>query len=451
MAAKAEHSGGSYARRQLPVVGLVQSSVWAKQVARYVLWAVVLITIALLFLPWQQTSRASGRVVAFVPQQRLQDVTAQAEGVIGRIAPGLVEGSVVKAGDFVMLIEPQAAGLKEQMQLQFSQIESKLDFAAAKVKALQEQKKAYEEARDFAVLAADQIVLAARNKLAAKQQELAAYQAKERQAKLDYDRQAKLVAEGIRADRDFEKIRAEYETAFALLAAAEKEVEAAKNEVAGKESEREQKRLEAQTKVDYAEALLQEASAQVATYRKEQLDLQIKFDELTGRTEIRAPQDGTIFRLPVFVQGQQIKKGDPLFTIVPDTTQHAVELLMSGNDLPLVQVGAEVRLQFEGWPAVQFVGWPSIAIGSFGGEVAAIDATDDGNGQFRVLVRPVADQPEWPSGVHLRQGVRANGWVMLGQVPLWFELWRQLNGFPPNISKGLEDSEKPTKVPQIKD
>jgi len=134
---------------------------------------------------------------------------------------------------------------------------------------------------------------------------------------------------------------------------------------------------------------------------------------------------------------------------VPYTDQDAVELFMAGNDLPLVEVGAEVRLQFEGWPAVQFVGWPSIAIGSFGGVVAAIDATDDGQGQFRILVRPAPDQPAWPSGRHLRQGLRANGWVMLGQVPLWFELWRQLNGFPPATFKDPNE-DKPTKVPRIK-
>jgi multidrug resistance efflux pump len=258
-----------------------------------------------------------------------------------------------------------------------------------------------------------------------------------------------LVAEGIKSPRDFEKVRAEYQTAQALLLAADKDVAAAANEVVAKEKEREQKLLEAEAKVDSAQATWQKARGEAATVEKELLDLEIKRSELLDRNEIRAPQSGTILRLPVFEQGQQIKKGDELFTIVPDTDQHAVELYMSGNDLPLVQVGAEVRLQFEGWPAVQFVGWPSIAIGSFGGVVAAIDATDDGQGQFRVVVRPTEEEP-WPDGIYLRQGVRANGWVMLGRVPLWFELWRQLNGFPPASSKGPDSEEKPTKVPRIK-
>ncbi len=442
--------GGTLARNRskpLPVLNLVQSSVWAKRLAKTLWWCMLLAVAALVWLPWQQTSRTSGRVVAFVPQQRQQTVTAQAEGVVGRIAPGLVEGSVVKAGDFIMAIEPLAAGLKQQLESQVQQLKNKLEFANKTTGAFEEQKRAYESARDFAVEAADQLVLAAQNKYAAKEQELAAYQAKERQTKLDFDRQSKLVEEGIRANRDFEKIRAEYETAVALRQSVEKDLEAAGNEVTAKQKEREQKRLEAQSKVDYAEATLQKAGGEAATVEKEMLDLQIKLSEL-DRMEVTAPQDGTIFRLPIFEQGQQIKKGDELFTIVPDTTDHAVELFMSGNDLPLVQIGAEVRLQFEGWPAVQFVGWPSVAIGSFGGVVSAIDATDDGQGQFRVLVRPTAEEP-WPAGIYLRQGVRANGWVMLGQVPLWFELWRQLNGFPPTISENPKEA-KPVKVPKIK-
>jgi hypothetical protein len=109
-----------------------------------------------------------------------------------------------------------------------------------------------------------------------------------------------------------------------------------------------------------------------------------------------------------------------------------------------------VRLQFEGWPAVQFAGWPSVAVGTFGGEVAAIDPSDDGKGYFRVQVRP-EDESEWPTERYLRQGVRANGWVMLSRVRLGYEIWRQLNGFPPAIAaepgKAADDKDDKTKVP----
>jgi hypothetical protein len=35
--------------------------------------------------------------------------------------------------------------------------------------------------------------------------------------------------------------------------------------------------------------------------------------------------------------------------------------------------------------------------------------------------------------VQLRQGSGVLGWTMLDDVPIWFELWRQLNGFPPSL------------------
>jgi hypothetical protein len=127
-----------------------------------------------------------------------------------------------------------------------------------------------------------------------------------------------------------------------------------------------------------------------------------------------------------------VKAGEPLLTLVPDTTERAVELWVDGNDLPLLAEGRPVRLQFEGWPAVQFTGWPSVAVGTFGGTVALIDSADDGAGRFRIVVRPDEREP-WPTSAYLRQGVRVNGWVLLDQVKLGYELWRRFNGFPPAV------------------
>jgi len=116
---------------------------------------------------------------------------------------------------------------------------------------------------------------------------------------------------------------------------------------------------------------------------------------------------------------------------VPDTRERAVELWVDGNDAPLVTHGRKVRLQFEGYPAVQFSGWPEVAVGTFGGVVSLLDATDNGEGKFRMLVLPDDEDQPWPDQRFLRQGVRANGWVLLNQVRLGYEFWRIFNGFPP--------------------
>jgi len=124
--------------------------------------------------------------------------------------------------------------------------------------------------------------------------------------------------------------------------------------------------------------------------------------------------------------------------LVPETSRQVVEMWVNGNDMPLLSLGDKVRMQFEGWPAIQFVGWPSVAVGTFGGEISLIDATDDGTGRFRVLVAPDPNDEAWPSTRFLRQGVRANGWVLLRQVPLGFEMWRRFNGFPPTTTMSGE-------------
>ncbi len=146
---------------------------------------------------------------------------------------------------------------------------------------------------------------------------------------------------------------------------------------------------------------------------------------------IKAPTDGTILRVVGRLGGEQVSRGEVLAVLVPQTEDRAVELHVDGNDAALIKAGSPVRLQFEGWPAVQFSGWPSVAVGTFGGRVAFVDASDDGRGDFRIVVVPDADDSPWPAASYLRQGVLAKGWVLLNRVSLGFEVWRQFNGFPP--------------------
>ena len=147
---------------------------------------------------------------------------------------------------------------------------------------------------------------------------------------------------------------------------------------------------------------------------------------------LKAQTSGVIYKRLSGQESVVVNAGDALAQIIPNTQSRAVELWIDGNDIPFVRVNQKVRLQFEGWPAIQFRGWPEIAVGTFGGIVSFIDPTDNGQGLFRAVIVP--NEP-WPDSSYLRQGVRVHGWVQLGQVPLWYELWRQFNGFPPESRK----------------
>jgi len=233
------------------------------------------------------------------------------------------------------------------------------------------------------------------------------------------------------------------------------------NGVEGKKNEGEAKRQEWQAKINKVLSQLEKARAEVVqaeininkseeeVYRLRSKLLDQERKVAAQRTQdVVAPRNGYVMNLAVVDNSSIVKPGDQLCRIVPRTEKIAVQMWVSGNDAPLIAPGRKVRLQFEGWPAVQFSGWPSVAVGTFGGEVAFVDPTDNGLGRFRVVIVPDEQDTPWPEQPYLRQGVRANGWALLDQVPLWYEAWRRMNGFPPAL-KSKQAAETP-KTPKIK-
>lgn len=434
-------------KKRTATIHLVQSSRFARRLAKLLLVGLFVSVIAMAFLPWQQTSRGTGAVVAYSPQERPQTVKSPSEGMVKRIAAGLVDGSKVKKGDFLVEIQPYAAGMVSQLNRQLGELNTKLQTASVKAEAYGLNEAGFAEARDIAVSAAQEMVEAAQAKLESKQELVAGYEAKSLQARLNFERQQFLFEKGLKPEKEIEKLKKEWDVCKADLESVKDSVVSLQKELAAKKNELNEKRVVGQTKVDYARAMQQDALGNAATTRKEIGDLKIKLQEL-DRLVIPAPRDGTVFRLNVNERGDAIKKGDPILTIVPEITQKAVELFVKGNDMPLIQVGQEVRLQFEGWPAVQFAGWPSVAVGTFSGSVSNVDATDNGKGEFRILILPNEAEQEWPSDRYLRQGVRVNGWVMLRRVSLGYEIWRQLNGFPVIVSE-KEPKQGGSKVPKL--
>jgi len=157
---------------------------------------------------------------------------------------------------------------------------------------------------------------------------------------------------------------------------------------------------------------------------------------------VRAPQAGYVVRTLKAGIGETIKEGESIATLQPDAPVLAAEVYVRAMDVPLIQRGRTVRLQFDGWPAVQFSGWPSVAVGTFGGTVTVIDVVSSTNGKYRLLVRPKLDRANndgaWPAQLRLGSGVY--GWVILDSVPVWYEIWRQLNGFPPSLQAAPDEA-----------
>jgi membrane fusion protein, adhesin transport system len=397
--------------------------------------------LALFLVPWQQSVSGEGRVVAFAPMERQQEVDAPIEG---RVTKWYVrEGSRVKPGDLLLELTDNDPAILERLRQERDSVAKRRDQTLARAQSIAARQRALEQSKTAGIRAAENRVKMAKERVKAAQQAQEAAAAAMETSKLNLDRQQKLVDQGLTSQRNLElaqlelvRMATENERALATL-------QAALGEDAALQADRFKVEADVMASIDDAHAQEAAALAEEANTAAELSRIEVRLAR-QSTMELRAPVDGTVFRVTAGQGNQFVKTGEPLLTIVPDTTDRAVEIWVDGNDMPLLAEGRHVRLQFEGWPAVQFTGWPSVAVGTFGGRVALIDSTDDGAGRFRILVKPEADE-DWPTGVYLRQGVRVNGWVLLQQVKLGYELWRRFNGFPPSVAPkepGKEDKEK---------
>ncbi len=392
---------------------------------------VVATLVALVVVPWQQTVTGAGRVVAYDPFDRIQSLAAP---VSGRVRTAWVaEGSRVREGDRILEIVDNDPSILRRLQDQRDALLAQMHATEEKIGVLEAQVEALLEAQRLAVEAAGSQVEVAVASVESARHGLEATHASHQQARLNFERQRELARDGLTSALEAEIAERVFKEAQARVKQAQQALEAAQNEERAKRADLGRIRTEAGARVESARASKQSAAVELSSQRERLTALDVRIAQQTTQL-ITAPRDGTIFRLFASPGAELVRAGDPLVQLIPDTTSRAVELWVDGNDVPLIREQREVRLQFEGWPAVQFSGWPSVAVGTFGGRVALVDPTDDGRGRFRILIVPnVGDEP-WPDARTLRQGTRVNGFVLLDRVSLGYELWRQLNGFPPTVA-----------------
>jgi RND family efflux transporter MFP subunit len=193
------------------------------------------------------------------------------------------------------------------------------------------------------------------------------------------------------------------------------------------------KGLAARREFEQARIRVEELRSRVAEAAAELTRADVKLSRQSVQI-VRAPRNGVILRVFAGDTATFVDAGEVVATFVPDDVERAVELYVDGRDVALITPGAKVRLQFEGWPVIQFSGWPSVAVGTFGGEVVAVDPSANASGRFRVLVvEDMDDEHPWPNERYVRFGAKARGWVLLNTVSVGYEIWRQLNNFPPEF------------------
>ncbi|MCW7474082.1 HlyD family secretion protein [Leptospira levettii] len=417
-------------RKNLPSYRLVQTALPAQSLA-YILTVIFFLSVLiLLYVPWQQTTMGFGRVVAYAPLDRQQVIESP---ISGRVVKWHVhEGTRVKKGDPIIDISDNDPNFITRIREERNALLQRLEAARSREDNIRSRILSLRSSKGSAVSAADSRMMMARDRVRASEQAVDAAKAALKTANLNLDRQKQLWEKGLTSKRTLELAELDHTNAETGLDRARATYDAAVKEERALNSDTGKVQQDAEASINDAKASLASAQSEVARVLEElpKLDARLSRQE---NQEVFAPRDGTIMRILVNPDTQQVKEGDGVAILVPDAEDKAVELFISGNDIPLVGEGRKVRLQFQGYPVFQISGWPETAVGTFGGVVKLVDITDNGSGNFRVLVIPDNEDRQWPSSRYLRQGVRAKGWIFLNRVSVGYELWRRFNDFPPNL------------------
>ncbi len=398
--------------------------------------AFAIVGVIILFLPWTQNVSGNGYITTLTPDQRPQTIQSP---IPGRIEKWYVkEGDYVQKGDTILFIseiknEYQDPLLIERTTQQRDAKSKSVASYRGKIKALNNQVIALSKERELKLSQAKNKLAQAYLKVKSDSIDFEAAKINLEIAKKQFDRTVTLEKEGLKAIKDVEGKRLKLQEVQAKLVSQENKLLASKNNVINATIEINRvsaaytdKISKSQSDKFTAQSNQFEAEAQVSKLENQTSNYEIR----NALYYITAPQNGFINKALRAGIGETFKEGEKLVGIMPSNYDLAVETYVDPIDLPLIHLGEDVRIQFDGWPAIFFSGWPNAAFGTYAGKVVAIETFISENGKFRILIAPDINENEWPKNVRVGSG--AYTIALLEDVPIWYELWRKLNGFPPN-------------------
>lgn len=401
-----------------------------------VLLYILLAGFVFLFLPWTQNFRSQGMVTALKPEHRPQTIHSV---IPGRIEKWYVqEGDFVQKGDTILFIsevkeqymDPE---LLERTQLQVNAKELSVRSYEEKIKAQERQLQALNQNNKLRKEQAQNKLRQANLSVQSDSIMLEAEKVNLIVAERQYERMEKLYEDGLKSLTDLETRRIKLQETQAKKISAENKLLSSRNDVIT--ATLELNAIDNDFQVKLAKVNSEKFSALSNQYDAEATVTKLRnelsnYTVRSGMYYVLAPQSGYVTKAIQVGLGETIKEGAEIVSIMPQNYSLAVEMYIDPIDLPLVDVGNKIRFIFDGWPAIVFSGWPQLSNGTFGGRVYAIDNFTSANNQYRLLVVPDPDEEPWPEA--LRIGSGADGIALLNDVPVWYEIWRQMNGFPPD-------------------
>lgn len=409
----------------------------SRKMARWLL-GFFLLFIFVMFLPWTQNVRAKGKLTTLSPDHRPQSVYST---ISGRVEKWYVrEGQQIKKGDTIAYLsevkvdyfDPQ---LLQRTQAQVDAKKSSIGSYEGKADALSAQIQALQQSLDLKLRQTNNKIQQYQLKINSDSMDLEAIKIEAQIAEAQYRRTDTLYQKNIKSLTDLEDKRRKYQETQAKKVSYENKLASTRADLLNALIDLNAVKAEYTDKISKAESdrfstLSAQYDAQGSVAK-----LESQYSSYDARARfyyVLAPQDCYITKILKKGIGEIVKENEELVSIMPaDFGDIAVEMYIRPMDYPLIELNQKVRFIFDGWPAFVFSGWEGQSFGTYAGRITAVDNMASENGLYRILVSPDPTQPDWPSA--LRVGSAAEGIVMLNDVPLWYELWRQLNGFPPDF------------------
>ena len=390
----------------------------------------------IMFLPWTQNIKTQGNVNTLFQEQRPQKLNSP---IPGRIIKWYVKnGDVVKKGDTILQISEIKDDyldplLVERTQEQVQAKKGVREYYNAKISTTENQIAAITASKDLKLNQIKIKIAQLQNKLKAEQAELTAVNNELKIAQDQLNRQNKMYEEGLVSLTQLQQRNVSYQNALAKKTSAENKLAQTQQEIAAQNIEQNAVIQEYTEKLSKTEGDRFQSMGQVAgsTGDIAKLENQVAtYKVRKGLYYILATQDGQITQLTKAGIGEIVKDAETIGIIVPKKIDYIAEIYVKPVDLPLIRENQKVMLTFDGFPAIVFSGWPNSSYGTFSGKIIAVENSISENGLFKAIVAEDKTQKRWPPNMKI--GTGASGIAILNDVPIWYEIWRNINGFPPD-------------------
>lgn len=408
-------------------------------------WGIIVSLILFSFLPWTQNIKAKGYVTTLEQEYRPQKVYASIPGKI--FIWQVNEGDFVKKGDTILVLseikeEYLDPNLINRTQSQLDNKKTGIEFYQGKINTTQKQIENLMQAKKLKIEQLKNKLQQLKNKLEGETAELQANENETKLLKDQYDRQLKMFEQGLVSQTQLQQRNIQYQNAFSKKVVTENKLSQTQQEIINIRVEQNGIEQEYTEKINKAEGDNYQNKSQIANTQAEVAKLENQVSNYTIRNQmyvVLAPQNGQIVQANKAGLGEILKEGEPICSIVPERVNYAVEMYIRPMDLPLVNIGQKVRFMFDGFPAIIFSGWPQSSYGTFSGKVVSFENTIGKNGFYRVLIAEDESIKKWPE--QLRIGTGAQSILLLKNVPIWYEIWRNINGFPPDFYENNSKSD----------